>query len=207
MKKLLLVSMAIISVSLAKAQPVSDIAIIPIGVNLNSILRLQVVSGGNIEFAVNTIAQYTNGIANTTGTTTTFNVSSTVIFDVNLYAEGANMTGTDLGGTLDVKNIGFQMGYGGNLAAAPRAAAYTINSLTAKTVLASAKGASSLIVDGLNSTCAGNAAQNTFTIAWELATNDVLTAVGGLGAANTLLIQGKKADRYVINTFLDLDAQ
>lgn len=204
MKKLLLILMAIISVSLVKAQPVSDIAIIPVGVNLNSILRLQVISGGNIEFAVNTISQYSNGIPNTAGTTTTFTVSSTVNFAVNLYAEGANMIGTDLGGSLPVTNIGYTMAETGTGADATN---WNLNSVATTNVLASAKGATSVIVDGISSIAAGNAAQNTFQIKWELATPAVLGAVGGLGAANTLLIQGKKADRYVINTFLDLDAK
>ena len=43
-------------------QAVNDQAIIPVSVTLNSILRLTVVSGGNIEFVVNTIDQYTGGI-------------------------------------------------------------------------------------------------------------------------------------------------
>lgn len=204
MKKLLLLSMAIISVSFAKAQPVSDIAIIPVGVNLNSILRLQVISGGNIEFAVNTIAQYSSGIPNTAGTTTTFTVSSTVNFAVNLYAEGANLIGTDLGGVLPVANIGYTMAETGTGADATN---WNLNSVATTNILASAKGASSVIVDGISSIAAGNAAQNTFQIKWELATPNVLGAAGGLGAANTLLFQGKKADRYVINTFLDLDAK
>lgn len=203
MKKLLLVSMAIISVSLAKAQPVSDIAIIPIGVNLNSILRLQVISGGNIEFAVNTIAQYTGGISNTTGTTTTFTVSSTVNFDVNLYAEGANMIGTDLGGNLPVNNIGFSMAETGGGTDGTEWDLHTVGTVN---VLASAKaGPTALIVEGLGSLAAGNAAQNKFEIRWELATANVLAATGG--PANNLLIQGVKADRYVINSFLDLDAK
>lgn len=204
MKKLFLISMAIITVSIAKAQPVSDIAIIPVGVNLNSILRLQVISGGNIEFAVNTISQYSAGVPNTAGTTTTFTVSSTVNFAVNLYAEGANMIGTDLGGNLDVKNIGYLMAKTGT---GTDGSNWTLNDDVNTTVLASAKGATSVIVDGIDATAAGNAAQNTFQIKWALATPAVLGAPTGLGAANTLLIQGKKADRYVVNTFLDLDAK
>lgn len=203
MKKLLLVSLAIISITVAKAQPVSDIAIIPIGVNLNSILRLQVISGGNIEFAVNTIAQYTGGIVSTTGTTTTFTVSSTVNFDVHLYAEGANMIGTDLSGNLPVNNIGFQMTESGGGDDGTEWNLYTVGGVN---VLASAKvGPTALIVEGLGSLAAGSATQNKFEIHWELATPGVLGAAGG--PANNLLIQGVKADRYVINSFLDLDAK
>ncbi|MCB9002091.1 MAG: hypothetical protein H6537_09000 [Bacteroidales bacterium] len=47
--------------SLAFGQAVNDQAIIPVSVTLNSILRLTVVSGGNIDFVVNTIDQYTSG--------------------------------------------------------------------------------------------------------------------------------------------------
>jgi len=200
MKKLLLISMAIISVSFAKAQPVSDIAIIPIGVNLNSILRLQVISGGNIEFAVNTIAQYTGGVPWTAGTMTTFTVSSTTNFAVNLYAEGANLIGTDLGGSLPVTNIGHTVEYAGigGVVADLGLAAPVVKTL------ASGKGATSVIITptgGVGVRIGGDGLKNKFTIKWELATPAVVTA----GGPGTLLSQNPKPDRYVINSFLDLD--
>jgi hypothetical protein len=44
---------------LGYGQAVNDQAVIPVSITLNSILRLTVVSGGNIDFVVNTIDQYT----------------------------------------------------------------------------------------------------------------------------------------------------
>jgi len=191
MKKLLLISMAIISVSLAKAQPVSDIAIIPIGVNLNSILRLQVISGGNIEFAVNSIDLYTTGVTNTDATSTTFAVSSTVNFIVNLYSEG-NLVGTDLAGTIPVENIGYLTTITGTGLPANYTIPATVKALTSTITP---------IVTGNGPAAAGKAAQNTFKIQWELATPAVILD----GGAGTLLSQNIAPDRYVVNAFLDLD--
>lgn len=208
MKKLFLISMAIISASFLKAQPVADIAIIPVGVSLNSILRLQVVSGGNIEFGVNTISQYINGVTGTTGTTTTFTVSSTLNYEVNLYAEGANLVGTDLGQNMDIKNLGYYVSYEGTLASGGAISDYTLVAVPSAKVLTGTKGASSVIITpAVGKIIAGDVVQNKFAVKWELATSNVLTATGGLGATNTLLKQNLKADRYVVNTFLDLDAK
>ncbi|MFP4605983.1 MAG: hypothetical protein ACLFNJ_11450, partial [Bacteroidales bacterium] len=45
------------------SQAVDDRAVVPVSVTLNSILRLNVESGGNIEFNFNTLEQYENGIS------------------------------------------------------------------------------------------------------------------------------------------------
>ena len=57
---------------------------------LNSILRLNVTSGGNIEFTINNIDQYTAGIANGTRYDTKFTVASSVDFNVLMYARMAH---------------------------------------------------------------------------------------------------------------------
>ena len=76
MKKLFLILVMAAVCLTSRAQAVSDMAIIPIGVTLNSIARLTVTSGGNIEFVVNTMDQYNNGVAYSASTTTTFSVVS-----------------------------------------------------------------------------------------------------------------------------------
>lgn len=94
MKKLfLIIVLAVLGIT-AKAQAVSDMAVIPIGVTLNSIARLTVTSGGNIEFVVNTMEQYKSGVEATEATTTTFAVACSQKFAVTIQADNANMTPT-----------------------------------------------------------------------------------------------------------------
>ena len=98
------------------AQAVSEHAIIPVSVTLNSILRLNVVTGGNIEFVVNTIDQYTNGISNSTQYTTNFTVASSTDFDVTLMAEDATLIGSDNSAhTMTLDNIGYSSSFHGYL--------------------------------------------------------------------------------------------
>lgn len=78
----------------ASAQAISDMAIIPIGVTLNSIARITVTSGGNIEFVVNTMQQYQTGVQNSTAYTTTFSVASSNKFGVKLCADNDVLTPT-----------------------------------------------------------------------------------------------------------------
>jgi len=94
MKKLFLILVLAVLGVTAKAQAVSDMAVIPIGVTLNSIARLTVTSGGNIEFVVNTMDQYENGVDKTPATTTTFSVASSCKFYVTLAADNEQMQGT-----------------------------------------------------------------------------------------------------------------
>jgi len=195
MKKLFLISMAIITVTFAKAQPVSDIAIIPIGVSLNSILRLQVVSGGNVEFVVNTIAQYTAGIPSSPATTTTFTVASSVNYEVNLYAE-SDLTGNDIGLTIPAANIGYLTTLTGTGAPANYVIAGAVKPLLIGK--GAVGGVTAIIKNAVGFSIAGNTAANTFTIAWSLAN-------GHGGSAGTLLSQNITPDRYAVNAFLDLD--
>ena len=62
MKKVLLSFLTLfLAGQVAFAQPVSDNAVIPMGISLSSILRLNVVSGGNMEFVFNTFRDYDYG--------------------------------------------------------------------------------------------------------------------------------------------------
>lgn len=115
MKKLfMIIALAVIGIT-AKAQAVSDMAVIPIGVTLNSIMRLSVTSGGNIEFVVNTMEDYESGVGNTSAYTTTFSVASSVKFGVALYADSENMKGTiNAENTLPVSFLHYKM-HGGKI--------------------------------------------------------------------------------------------
>ena len=178
------------------AQAVSEHAIIPVSVTLNSILRLNVVTGGNIEFVVNTINQYSSGISNSARYTTNFTVASSTDFDVTLMAEDATLIGSDNSAhTMTLDNIGYATV--ANAAAGGNDPANW--SLQAITVLTNA---AATIVTGVANASAGDVVQNNFDIQWELGTSG-----GGGMNASSLLSQSIKADRYVTNVFLDLVAK
>lgn len=86
MKKILLGFLALfLAGNIAVAQPVSDNAVIPMGITLNSILRLTVISGGNIEFVFNTVADYQAGLFGT-AYKTSLQVESSSDWDLAILA-------------------------------------------------------------------------------------------------------------------------
>ena len=192
MRKLLFtLALAVLS-QVSFGQAVNDQAIIPVSVTLNSILRLTVVSGGNIDFVVNTIDQYTSGINNGGGDArwqTNFTVSSSQDFDVTLAAEDATLFGQDdPGHTMPLNNIGFDLtGLGGG----------PLNWALPATVLALTNVAQN-IVTGVAGASAGDATQNNFTIQWRLGTGE------GTMNSSSLLAQSLTPDRYITNVFLEL---
>lgn len=180
MKKVLAGALLLLLSHFGYTQTVSDQAVVPVSVTLNAILRLTVTSGGNIVFVVNTVDQYTNGIAASPRTTTTFRVSSTRDFTVTMVPENTtHFVGVQTNNTIDfpITNVGILCTGPGSSPAAvtPLAATQTIVTNTA-------------------------AADAQYTIGWELAT----TAVVG---ASTLLSQSIPADVYVNNMFLTLAPQ
>ena len=193
MRKLLFtLALAVLS-QVSFGQAVNDQAIIPVSVTLNSILRLTVVSGGNIDFVVNTIDQYTNGINNLGADTrwqTNFTVSSSQDFDVTLAAEDATLMGQDdPANTMPLDNIGFDLTASGGVIGT--------NWALPAAVLPLAQ-ASQFIVTGVVGASAGDATQNNFIIRWRLGTSE-----GTMNGA-TLLAQSLTPDRYITNVFLEL---
>ncbi|MFN3554769.1 MAG: hypothetical protein ACK4VN_02260 [Bacteroidales bacterium] len=178
-------------------QAIDDRAVIPVAVNLNSILRLNVTSGGNIEFNFNTLADYTTGIANSAGYTTRFTVASSVNWNVFIYAEDAAMTGTDLASAtpeLEVGYIGYQIvGEGlfpiGDLDAPSNGVVTPLNA-----------NPSTLLVGFDGTPNAGDVAQHAYAIRWECATPAVLAAASLVN----MLERAAAADRYSTNVFLTL---
>ncbi len=107
MKKMKLALLAFVGFALsfgATAQPIHDNAVIPLGVTLNSILRLNVVTGGNIEFVFNSISDYESGLSGLPYTTN-FEISASQNWDLVLGAEDAALQGED-GSTIDLDNVG-----------------------------------------------------------------------------------------------------
>ena len=182
------------------AQAIDDRAVIPVAVNLNSILRLNVVSGGSIEFNFNTLDDYTNGI-NSGGTNpgyqTKFNVASSVDWNVYMYAEDATLSGTDEVGSannMDIDNIGFHVDYDGTGVAAE----YFYAADDPGNPVALTNDETEILVGFLTpNSNAGDISQNAFVINWRCGTNEG----GGMNTSN-ILEQSLAADRYATNVFL-----
>jgi len=86
MKKVLLGFLAIIMLgTTAHAQPISDNAVIPMAITVNSILRLNVVRGGNIEFVFNNYQDFLSGLIGSTYSTDV-TVTSSGNWDLSILA-------------------------------------------------------------------------------------------------------------------------
>ncbi len=189
MKKVIISSVAMLLSILVYAQPVSDNATIPVSVSVNSILRLHVTTGGNIEFVFNTIDQMRQGINSTAGTTTNFTVASSHPFDVCVYAE-SDLTSTDSAGySLPTNKIGYTVTSSGDNT--PTTYESTLTALT-----------TSAAHECIDDCAPGDINDNIFSIAWECATS-ALAGVAGGGAQGVL---GTTPDRYATNVFLILKA-
>jgi hypothetical protein len=199
MKKILiLIAFAVISAN-TFCQAISDNAVIPVSITLNPILRLNIVSGGNIEFVINTIDQYTNGIANSDRYDTKFTVASSRDFNVTLQSEDATFIGTDdATHTLALNNLGYLISEDGSGAEGTN---WNFNASGTDDPAIVTNGAVAIITS-ISNNGAGDVTQNSFTINWELGTSN-----GANMNANSLLQQSIAPDRYTTNIFLNLIAQ
>jgi hypothetical protein len=197
MKKLALLLLGLFIYAANANAQIDDRAVIPVAVTLNSILRLNVTSGGNIEFNFNTLADYQLGIATGTPYQTKFNVASSVNWDVFMYAEDANLIGTDeiLGtNVMTLDNIGYHVSSDGSMLIADLASSFS-DPLTPGPLTSIA---TTVIVGYGGTSNAGDIAQNSFTIHWRCGTQE------GTMNANSILEQTISADRYATNVFLML---
>lgn len=199
MKKFIVAILALVISTGSMTSQVADMGIIPVGVTLNSILRLNITGGGNLEYSVNTMDHYQNGIAPNLAYITTFTVASSVHFSVDLYADNATFTGVSGGGnSMDVRNLGYLVDE--NSAIASDGTEWDLpDNLQFVTNVANRIVNGSALA-GYDS--AGDITQNDFELNWELATPAVIAAVGG-GFTN-LLDQNLSSDRYVVNIILEL---
>jgi hypothetical protein len=179
----------------AMAQPVQDHAVIPMAITVNSILRMNIVSGGNIEFVFNTLADYANGLGEsiTAGRyRTNVTIASSTIWHLQIYSSGANFAGD--GGNIGLGYVGYRVVdntgtnlIGTNIQPTPAAPGYAILTVAPVTFLAS-----------MGTGNAGGTGANNFFINWECATAvgaPVLTPISNSGA-----ISG----RYSTNVMLAL---
>jgi hypothetical protein len=196
MKKLTFLFLALGIAILSYAQPVADNAVIPVSVNLNSILRLNVTSGGNIEFTFSNIDQYTNGLANTDRYDTHFTVASSVDFDVTLSTEDATFIGADNpGNTMALNFVAYEIVTNGSGVDATNWNLIGV----AGTPEDLAQTPANPLVESIAGLGAGDITQNAFIINWECGT---AATTGG-----SLLAASLPADRYTTNVYLVLSAQ
>lgn len=178
---------------------IDDRAVIPVAVTLNSILRLNVTSGGNIEFNFNTLNDYQNGINTGPAYQTKFNVASSVNWDVDMFAEDASLVGTDVitqgdnvANIMPLENIGFHVSSEGT-------GTFLIIAEDDDSVLPLEQNPANPIV-AYNGTVsnAGDINANSFTIHWRCGTQE------GDMLDESILEQGLASDRYATNVFLIL---
>ncbi len=99
MKKIILGLLSVLFFGqITQAQPVNDMAVIPMGITIQSVMRLTITKGGNIEFVFNSASDMTNGIPSggfNSSYETTGIVSSSRNWDLNLRVDESQFMGED----------------------------------------------------------------------------------------------------------------
>ena len=197
------------------AQAVKDRNIIPVAVNLNQVLRMNITNGGNIEFVFNTIADYKNGIGKTNDAMylTSFEVASSTRWALDFGAETTNFIGNDNPlHLLPIDNVGLKLNNLGShkfdaslalIGADPTKQLFSAITDNTTNTIALPVYPSTLITDNTTAAAnAGDAVDNKFSINWRCGTKE--------GTMNgTALIDQKPSptpDRYVVNVLFDLSA-
>ena len=185
------------------AQAVDDRAVVPLSVTLNSILRLNIESGGNIEFNFNTLEQYQNGINSSLSSdqyATLLTVASSVNFDLSMGAEDTRLVSTDtvnaLGG-MPLGHIVYNVEMQGSL---------TNNNVTltsSPTALSQIQDAEANEIVQPDGTNAGGVTANAFRVNWACG---VPTSVSGFsGTEGALMGSEFTGGRYSTNIFFVLE--
>jgi len=162
-----------LTISLSIAQPINDQVVIPMGITINSITRMSVVSGGNIEFVFSSLADYTSGI---TGYASVIQLASSEQITVKLKADGVFL-GDATSAILALDKVEFQVNTvtGANITPVPAVAAYV--PLTA-------------VDQNIATTAAALVANGTFQIDWQCGVNPLAS------------VAGTAADRYAANIII-----
>ena len=221
MKRNALLIAALLFTGTVFGQAVRDRNVIPVSVNLNQVLRMNVTNGGNIEFVFNTITDYEEGLSGDFSTTaaganstvaaaeeayqTMFTVASSTTWGLYFGAEQDAMYGMDVpGNSIGLDNIGlsvtptglhtFADQIGSDLLATP--------ATTDIIALPEFQTTNALLNESATATTsnAGDIADNAFTIFWRCGTAE------GTMNATSLLDQSVTPDRYTVNVIFDLAA-
>lgn len=188
------------------AQAVDDRAVVPVSVTLNSILRLNVESGGNIEFNFNTLEQYKNGINGITQDrySTEITVASSVNWDLRMGAEDGHLVSTDVedttttAGTMPLDYIVYQTSITASGGEAITTTEVDIPSNSTPQALEQISTASDVIACVSGQSNAGGIEQNAFKIDWACGDPTITASRGSLLGSNLT------GGRYSTNVFFIL---
>ena len=114
MKKVLLGLISIIMAGqISFAQPVSDMAVIPMGITIQSVMRLSITKGGNMEFVFKSAADLSAGIPATFGPAyeTKGKITTTQNWDLELTTDEGAFTG-DVTGSIPLTVVEFAVSTG-----------------------------------------------------------------------------------------------
>jgi hypothetical protein len=136
-------------------------------------IDLNVVSGANISFLVESLDDYTNGLSDPTAYTSTFEVSASVNFKVDLSS--TNFTDGS-GNTLNAQNFGYTIADAGTYQVGTN---HLLDGGTTSPSALALLGANNTIVEATGSGNAGPATANRFNLNFELGTAGV-RALSGL---------------------------
>jgi hypothetical protein len=204
------------------SQAIKDRQVIPVAVNLNQVLRMTIINGGNIEFVFNSIDDYEFGLSGAAGNPgdnfyiTDFTVASSTRWELTYGSEQATFIGTDdPGNTLALNNVGYTLASTGNhafdvaLAGNPAAELWSAPTLGGTVVAGLAPYPLVLITD--NTVAAANAGagdDNAFQIVWRCGTaEDDATATPSMNDTDILNQDPSPyPDRYVTNVIFELAA-
>lgn len=104
MKKVILGFLSIILAgTVCFAQPVSDMAVIPMGITVQSVMRLNITKGGNIEFVFKSGTDVSNGLPASGAYGTTYETAGTITasqnWDLNLTVDETDFIADNGSGT------------------------------------------------------------------------------------------------------------
>ena len=211
------------------AQAVKDRQVIPVAVNLNQVLRMTILNGGNIEFVFNSIDDYRLGLAGAAGVganedvsndfyVTDFTVSSSTRWILNYGSQEATFIGTDdPGNVLALNNVGFTLaqtaagGHDFEGAANPQgttadAELWSLPTINGTEITALTAYPTALIEDNDGDEAnAGDADDNTFQLVWRCGTVEATASANTMAAVSILDQEPSPApDRYVTNVIFEL---
>jgi len=114
MKKLLLGFLSLILAgTVSFAQPVSDMAVIPMGITIQSVMRLAITKGGNIEFVFKSATDVSNGLpsggAYSTEYETTGIINASQNWDLDMTVDESSFIADNGGANLDLGVVSFDV--------------------------------------------------------------------------------------------------
>ena len=221
MKKKVMLIMGMLAIAIVGfSQAVKDRQVIPVAVNLNQVLRMTIINGGNIEFVFNSIDDYENGLSGAAGNAgddfylTDFTVASSTRWELSYGSEQTEFVGTDNPtNTLLLDNVGYELVATGThqfdaaLGIDPTAELWSPTTLGGAVVAGLIAYPQVLITDNTTVVAnAGSGVENGFQMIWRCGTSeDDVTAVPPMNDTDILNQDpSPDPDRYVTNVIFEL---